>query len=131
MVWVKMEAGVGWKRINGGLYYYRSRREGGRVRTEYLGPAGQAELFTYLDAEDKEQREAERERERAEREAIEREESELAGWFGRVEAIAQAALNAAGYHQHKRGEWRKRRHVRNEKPTDEGAGRGPGDGGRD
>ena len=63
---------MGWKTINGRSYYYRSRREGGRVRTEYIGPAGQAELFALLDAEDRERREAERERERAEREAVER-----------------------------------------------------------
>lgn len=111
---------MGWKNINGRLYYYRSRREGDRVRTDYLGPAGHAELFSGLDAIDREEKEARREQERDERESVEREEAEVSAWFDRVEAVARAALDAAGYHQHKRGEWRRKRHGRDEQSTDEG-----------
>ncbi|WP_169973115.1 hypothetical protein [Tautonia rosea] len=100
---------MGWKTINRSRYYYRSRRENGRVRTEYVGSGQAAELIATLDLSDREERQAEREAERAEREAAEREERELADWFGRVEAVAEAALIAAGFHRHNRGEWRRRR----------------------
>ena len=100
---------MGWKQINGRLYYYRTVRDGGRVRSKYLGSAESGALFAQLDSLDREEREVKRAEERAERERAEAEDRAVAEWFDQVEVLAQAALVAAGYHQHKRGEWRKRR----------------------
>lgn len=100
---------MGWKNINGRWYYYRSRREAGRVVSEYLGAAERGGLFASLDTTDRTRRFLIRASEREERELAEREERELAEWFGRVEAVADAAIIAAGFHRHKRGEWRRRR----------------------
>jgi hypothetical protein len=97
------------KRERGGLYYTRSRKEGGRVVREYLGGGFLGELAARMDAE--------RRRRRDEREAAQREERErldalvapVEELCEAAEVIARAALVASGYHQHNRGEWRKRR----------------------
>jgi len=94
-------------------YYYRVRRENGRVVREYVGRGRVAELMAKLDALD---REKEREERRLDAAALRNEKAELAALDADLEALiettdllARAALVAAGYHQHKRGEWRKRR----------------------
>src|SRR5206468_392573 len=96
---------MGWKQINGHSYYYRSVREGDRVRTEYVGGGEAASLIAQLDGIDRDRRETERWDRRAERDRAEAEDRELADWFERVEAVATGALLAAGYHKH-RGQWR-------------------------
>jgi hypothetical protein len=110
---------MGWKRINGRSYFYRSVREGGRVRSEYVGGGEAGHLFAQLIAIDRQEREAEREDRRAERERFEGEERAIAEWFDRVEAVADAAMLAAGFHKH-HGQWRRRR---------DGGGEQRGDGG--
>jgi hypothetical protein len=96
---------VGWERG----YYYRVRKENGRVVREYVGKGPVANLAAALDAEGRHEREAEyaaRRRQRADLAALDapmKDLNELA------DLLAKAALLAAGYHQHKRGEWRKRR----------------------
>lgn len=100
---------MGWKTINGGRYYYRSSRVGDRVQSQYVGCGEAAELFARLDAGRRAMKEHRREVERRDREREAAEEREVREWFERVEAVAEAALYAAGYHEH-RGQWRRRRH---------------------
>jgi hypothetical protein len=59
-----------------------------------------------LDAEERAERAAEREAAQAEREEAAAEERAVAEWFDGVQALADAAMIAAGYHKHK-GQWRK------------------------
>jgi hypothetical protein len=99
---------VGWKYINGHGYYYRCEREGGRVETTYLGGGERGLVAELLDAEERAEQEAERESARVEREQAEAEERAVAEWFDGVQAVADAAMVAAGYHRHK-GQWRRRR----------------------
>ncbi len=99
---------MGWKTINGHRYYYRSSRDGARVRSQYVGQGEAAELFALLDAERRAMRTHRREAERVGREQEREEEREVREWFERVEAVAEAALYAAGYHRHK-SQWRRRR----------------------
>jgi hypothetical protein len=83
-------------------YYTRSRRVNGRVVREYVGGGIVGRLGAAVDAH----RRAERADERAalaELDALVEELDALA------ELVARAALIAAGYHQHARGPWRKRR----------------------
>jgi hypothetical protein len=94
---------------DGRPYYYRSVRRGGRVTSEYRGAGRLAELAASLDAVEREQCEAERQAQRAEWEADERQEAAVAEWFDRIEALTRIALEAAGYHRHRRGEWRRTR----------------------
>ena len=114
-------------RRGGKSYWYRSVRKGGKVTSEYVAAGdralklagiveesrrdllglwldGHAEI-EFLEAEGRARDEAEK----ADRERMEAEERAISGWFDRVEDIARAALEAAGFHRHKRGEWRRRR----------------------
>lgn len=81
----------------------------GRVIREYVGTGPIAELAADMDTLDRERREEEaaiwwEEKERLE--ALDRPVEELCE---ATDLLVRAALIAAGYHQHKRGEWRKKR----------------------
>ena len=102
---------MGWETRRGrGRYYTRSHKVNGRVVREYVGTGLVAELAAQRDAEERAQRLAERERL----------QHEAARWAAAVaplkqlsqllDAMTAATLIAAGYHQHHRGAWRKRRH---------------------
>lgn len=82
--------------------YYRSVREGGQVRSVYVASGPAAVALAGRDAQAKAEAKARREQDEAQ-------EREIAEWFDAVEAVARAVLIASGYHQHKRGKWRKRR----------------------
>ena len=96
---------MAWEARGGGRYYYKVSRDDGRVRRLYLGNGAVAELG----ARDAELRRAERRaraRSQARLEAAEAATRELAEL---ADLLARAALVAAGYHRHDRGNWRKRR----------------------
>ena len=100
------------RRERGGLYYTRSRKEGGRVVREYVGGGVLGELAARLDELKRLEREEEAAAEREERQRLEALEAPLAEAWEASEVLVRAALVAAGYRQHKRGEWRKRREPR-------------------
>jgi hypothetical protein len=97
---------MGWDRRG---YYYRSRKVNGRVEREYIGTGQLAELVARMDALEREQREVERACCRAERAELEALDGPVNELNDLAELVARAALVAAGYRQHKRGPWRKRR----------------------
>ena len=99
---------MGWKTINGRRYYYKSERDGGRVKTTYFGAGESGLLISLMASEDRAEREAEREQRQAERDESEAEEEAVAELFDGVQAVANAAMIAAGYHKHK-GQWRRKR----------------------
>jgi hypothetical protein len=101
---------MGWDRG----YYYRVRKVNGRVVREYVGRGPIAELVAQMDGLERQQREAERAAwlvKWAEQNALDAPLDELNEL---ADLLARAALLAAGFHQHKRGEWRKRRVRREE-----------------
>jgi hypothetical protein len=106
---------MGWDK---GRYYTRSKKVNGRVVREYVGSGRVAELAAQLDVIEREQRAADRAALRAERAEL----ADLDAALGRVcqeaELLARAALVAAGFRQHKRGEWRKKRGDRNRAEQD-------------
>jgi hypothetical protein len=87
---------------------YKSEREGGRVKTRYCGAGESGPLISRLDAIDRDDREAERNERRAERKEFDVEERAVSGWFDGVQAVADAAMIAAGFHKHN-GPWRRKR----------------------
>lgn len=97
--------------VNGGRYYYRNRREGGRVVREYVGMAGDpvTELEAEQDAQARQLREAERLARKARQAEAEQIDGDLdqAGELAR--ALVRASLLLAGYHPHERT-WRRRRY---------------------
>jgi hypothetical protein len=93
---------MSWETRGRHRYYYRSRRVGGRVVREYLGTGDRAAEAAAADAERRRHEEADR----AAVAALDAAADELDAL---ADLIARAALLAAGYHQHARGPWRKRR----------------------
>jgi hypothetical protein len=102
--------GVEERHGNGKLYYYRKRRDGDRVVSEYAGGGAVA----FLEERKADQREQEREAERLRLRAVKlsEEQTEMAvdGFCDLADVLLTAALLASGYRKHK-GEWRKRRDV--------------------
>jgi hypothetical protein len=96
-------------RRNGCRYYYRSVRVGGQVVKEYFGNGVAAQALARIDqtyaVEARLDRQA-RHRQRAEEAEIEAMMAELDEV---CELLVRATMLAAGYHQHARGQWRKRR----------------------
>jgi hypothetical protein len=97
------------RRERGGPYYTRSRKVNGKVVREYVGGGLLGQIAARMDAEERRRREEEAAAWKEERERLE----ELAGLADElcegVEVIAWAALLAAGFRRHKRGDWRRRR----------------------
>ena len=104
---------MGWEtRRNGKRYYYEKTRENGKVVSRYIGAGQLAPLVADLNHIRKERRQMER----LEAQQARNEFAELAATpehitllMEQAQRAAAAALVAAGYHQHKRGEWRKKR----------------------
>ena len=99
---------MGWETRRGrGRYYTRSRREGGRVVREYVGTGPIAELAAQADALHRQLRAVER----AQRQAVRMLAAppELQRLDRLVMELYRASLLVAGYHQHARGAWRRRR----------------------
>ena len=97
------------RRRRGGLYYTRSRKEGGRVVREYVGGGVLGELAARMDAETRDRKVQEAAALREERERTAELEKPIEDLCEATDLLVRAALLASGYHQHKRGEWRLRR----------------------
>ena len=101
---------MGWeKRERGGRYYTRSRKVNGRVVREYVGAGALAESAAAMDAEERAQRKARaaaRQQEQTRLDAIDAMVTELCDL---TDALTHGVLLLAGYHQHHRGEWRRKR----------------------
>lgn len=97
---------MGWER---GRYYTHSKKVNGRVVREYVGsgPAGilAAELYSIQ----RDEREAKAALRRAVREELDELTEAVDKLSAHCDLLTRAALLAAGYRQHNRGEWRKRR----------------------
>ena len=96
------------KRERGGLYYYRSRREGGRVVKDYVGTGEVAEIVAHAEETVRRHREREAARWRSERESMKDLIAPVAEVCEAADVLARACLVAAGFRRHK-GEWRRER----------------------
>jgi hypothetical protein len=99
---------MGWKTINDHRYFYKSEREGNRVRSVYFGAGESGSLMAEWIALERLDRAEERERLREDREESDAAERAISDWFDGIQAVAEAAMVAAGLHKHK-GQWRRRR----------------------
>ena len=97
------------RRERGGLYYTRSRNEGGRVVREYVGGGVLGEIAALEDDYKRRRREEEVALWKEERERLEDLMAPLDELCEAAEVLTRAALVAAGYRRHNRGEWRKSR----------------------
>jgi len=99
---------MGWEQRGGGMYYYRKRREGDRIVSEYVGSGPLAELASTFDDLAREKRSLRRKRMQQEREAIRAVDAKVEEICSMVRALTCGALLSAGYHTHK-GQWRRKR----------------------
>ena len=97
---------MGWDR---GRYYTRSKKVLGRVVREYIGVGPVAELVARMDALQRNRRDLDAFFLRCEKAELAALEGEMRALSEVVDLVARAALLATGFHQHKRGEWRRRR----------------------
>lgn len=97
-----------WENRHGRRYYYRKKRRGRRVISEYIGAGPGAELIATLDQAEREMTQAERDRWRAEIAEQRRIDRELDRVGAGLRGLVAEALRAAGYHRHK-GQWRRKR----------------------
>src|SRR3954453_3031151 len=89
--------------------YSRSVREGGRVRRVFFGKGPVAQMAALLDDERRCQRQARARAWRAEQPRWEAAAARQRALDDLGEMLARAALLAAGFYQHDRGAWRRRR----------------------
>jgi|SRR5262245_27811357 len=92
-----------------GDYYYWSVRVNGLPRKEYVGRGPDAELIARLEHFEAEARELQRHDWQVARQEAEALEAQLGQLHEQTELLTAAAMAAAGYHRHHRGEWRRRR----------------------
>jgi hypothetical protein len=114
---------MAWDTHRGGRQYYtRSRRVNGRVVREYVGGGDIGEVAAAADAMRRAQRRAQKDQLRAERARWRAADQLLLELSESVGLLARAALLAAGYYQHSRGAWRRKRHGRQDEghPAPEG-----------
>lgn len=111
---------MGWDK---GRYYTRSKKVNGRVVREYVGTRELAELAAQMDALEREKRLLDALELRDEKAELAALDDNLKALSEQTDLVARAALLAAGFHQHKRGEWRKKRdnrrfaeHERSDRP---------------
>jgi hypothetical protein len=97
------------RRERGGLYYYRSVRDGEHVRKEYIGTGPLAHIVAFKDTRERREREERAEAWQAELEDLWALDSLTEELCEAADLLTRAALLAVGYRQHHRGEWRKQR----------------------
>ena len=99
---------MAWEDRNGTRYFYRSVRDGERVKKEYLGWGEVAETIAHADETIRRHREERRAQEMVERETLEDLAAPTLEVREAARVLARASLVAAGYHRH-RGEYRRER----------------------
>ncbi len=97
---------MGW---NLGRYYTRSKKVNGHIYREYIGGGETGRLAAQQDQERRERIRLRRETARRVMADLGAVDETVAMLCQRAELTVRAAMCAAGYYQHHRGEWRKRR----------------------
>jgi len=96
---------VGLEKRNGRVYYYKSRRDGEKVRKVYVGAGDFAHAAAQLDEAERLRREEETTRWSKEKERLEASAAFVKELEGAAEILTRAQLLVVGFHKHK-GEWR-------------------------
>ena len=97
------------RRERGGLYYTRSRKEDSKVVREYVGGGVLGEIAALEDEYERRRRQEEAALWKEERQRLDDLTAPVEELCEAAEVLAHAALVAAGFRRHNRGEWRKRR----------------------
>jgi hypothetical protein len=100
---------MAWERIGERRYYYRYQWQDGRCVRVYVGTGAAAELAAAIDDLARVQQQIAARALQEERERLTAAAAPLQQLCDASEVLSQAALLAAGYHQHARSQWRRRR----------------------
>src|SRR5262245_54260723 len=100
---------------NGKVYLYRNVRQGGRIRRLYLDAGELAEYGDALIRLQRAERQAQADKVRRQRQAWANDDALIDRLDEVVQVLVRSALLAGGYHQHARGQWRRRRHGNDDK----------------
>lgn len=100
---------MAWETRKGRRYYYEKVREGERVVSRFVGSGFLGECAATHAQYQRQERMQQRIAIRAEREEIDALDGDVAAVYSGIETLTRAVLTLAGYHQHDRGHWRKRR----------------------
>lgn len=95
---------------NGNSYYYRKKREGNRVISEYIGCGEVAYLIAQFDEIERLERDSERQKESEIRAKLSEKSLEIEQLHKENAKLIELVLNSLGFHQHKR-QWRKKRNA--------------------
>ena len=98
---------MAWIRKGNQEYYYRSRRQGSHVISEYVGNGPLAELSAEIDQAERQERSARQKQERQRQQEYKQAERTADQAGDLINMITQAAYLATGHYTHKR-QWRKR-----------------------
>jgi hypothetical protein len=103
---------MGWERRGDRTYYYAKHREGGRVRSQYIGTGDTAAAIAAIvefESRDRAHHRAQEQRRLADLETQgAAAHAALADLECQTETAIRETLHQAGYHQH-RGQWRRKR----------------------
>lgn len=99
---------MGLEQRRNNLYYYRKRRIGGRVVSEYVGGGDLAYLASHWDTLERDKQDEERYRLNKKRAEQAAGDKALANLEQAISTLVQGILLAEGYHTHK-GQWRRKR----------------------
>jgi hypothetical protein len=99
---------MAWEDRNGRQYYYRKRREGKRVISEYVGGGLAGELSSIYDNIDRWENFQKREELRKNKETAAQLDKQVKEIKEYTQAITRAVLLLSGYHAPRR-QWRKQR----------------------
>ena len=98
-----------WKQRRGASFFYVNQRVGSRVVSAYVGRGPDALLIAEQLRQDQLRRAEERERRRTERGQLDAAAAASRALDDVADLATKAVLVTAGYHQHHRCEWRRRR----------------------
>jgi hypothetical protein len=102
---------VAWEDRNGNSYYYRKRREGKRVVSDYVGNGFLGQLAEAVDIDERYEENLARTNFRKQKRNVKLIDEQVREVEKYIRAVTRAVLLLSGYHSHKR-QWRKRRNVR-------------------
>jgi hypothetical protein len=109
---------MSWETRGNRRVYYRARCIRGKIVKEYFGHGAEAHAAAEEDARKRAERAAHLEARRERRREYEAAQVILATLSADCDNLVKASLVQAGFHQHKRGEWRKRRAGRHPEETE-------------
>ena len=100
---------MAWEKRFNQRYYFRARRQGGKITKQYFGRGAQAIAAAEEDAARRAERAAVRQAEQERRQAALAVADQVAALGAEVDSLLEAALLTAGYWRPQRKAWRKKR----------------------